>query len=258
MPELLLPRGAASGGKRRSRGAAKSMASPQAASSRAQAPPSGRSRARSIERWASPRADRRSCAQRSARACAGDVAAWIGWAPRCWDMFCACTEWRDTPVWSPSIEVCSRDVFMSLRDLICELYIMCNTICEEISRTAIISWTRSHLSGTNFADMGPKATRSRTTTRDSLETLDTCCERKARSAVMAAIRRARVARSSEPSTMAWRIARSGKRGVLLARRKGVQSRAPGMREGPRVLCGRKETRGTRAQFSLGRQSTRGT
>ena len=172
MPELLLPRGAASGGKRRSRGAAKSMASPQAASSRAQAPPSGRSRARSIERWASPRADRRSCAQRSARACAGDVAAWIGWAPRCWDMFCACTEWRDTPVWSPSIEVCSRDVFMSLRDLICELYIMCNTICEEISRTAIISWTRSHLSGTNFADMGPKATRSRTTTRDSLHVGD--------------------------------------------------------------------------------------
>ena len=144
---------------------------------RARAPPSGRSRARSIERWASPRADRRSCAQRSARACAGDVAAWIGWAPRCWDMFCACTEWRDTPVWSPSIEVCSRDVFMSLRDLICELYIMCNTICEEISRTAIISWTRSHLSGTNFADMGPQATRPQTSMLDSLETLDACCER---------------------------------------------------------------------------------
>ena len=111
--------------------------------------------------------------------------------------------------------MCSRDVFMSLRDLICELYIMCNTICEEISRTAIISWTRSHLSGTNFADMGPEATRSRTTTRDSLETLDACCERKACSAEAAAIRGAKVARSSVPSTMAWRVARSGKRGVRL-------------------------------------------
>ena len=40
MLELLLPRGAASGGKRRSIGAAESMAAPQAALSRARAPSS--------------------------------------------------------------------------------------------------------------------------------------------------------------------------------------------------------------------------
>ena len=74
-----------------------------------------------------------------------------------------------------------------------------------------------------FVDIGPKATRSRTTTRDSLDTLDACCERKARSAEAAAIRGAKVARSSVPSTMAWRVARSGKRGVRLYARCGLAS-----------------------------------
>ena len=57
-----------------------------AVSSRARPPPSGRSRARSVGRGASPRADRRSCAPSCARRCAGDAAARRGWAPLCWDV----------------------------------------------------------------------------------------------------------------------------------------------------------------------------
>ena len=57
-----------------------------AVSSRARPPPSGRSRARSVGRGASPRADRRSCAPSCARRCAGDAAARRGWAPLCWDL----------------------------------------------------------------------------------------------------------------------------------------------------------------------------
>ena len=215
MLELLLPRGAASGGKRRLHGAAESMAAPQAASCRARAPASSHSRARSFGRRASPHGDRRSYVLRCACACAGDAAARRGWPPLCWDLFCACTEWRGTPVWSPHGEMWSRDVFVSLRELVIGYYNMYDAICKEFSHTAIISRTRSHLSSTNFVDIGPKATRSRTTTRDSLDTLDACCERKARSAEAAAIRGAKVARSSVPSTMAWRVARSGKRGVRL-------------------------------------------
>ena len=157
IPESLLPRGAASGGKRWSRGAAKSMSSLQAASSRAQAPPSGRSRARSTGRWASPRADRRSCAPRCARACAGEAAARRGWAPLWWDAFCACAERLGTPVWSPYSEVSSRDVFVSLHDFYYECYNMCNTSCKEFSHTTIISQTRSHLSGTDSAARGLQA-----------------------------------------------------------------------------------------------------
>ena len=70
-----------------------------------------------------------------------------------------------------------RDVFVSLRELVIGCYNMYDAICKEFSHTAIISRTRSHLSGTNFADMGPQATRPLTTTRDSLETLDAYYER---------------------------------------------------------------------------------
>ena len=128
-----------------------------ATSSRAQAPPSGRSRARSTGRWASPRADRRSCAPRCARACAGEAAARRGWAPLWWDAFCACAERLGTPVWSPYSEVSSRDVFVSLHDFYYECYNMCNTSCKEFSHTTIISQTRSHLSGTDSAARGLQA-----------------------------------------------------------------------------------------------------
>ena len=155
MPEVRPQRGAASGGKRRSHGAAESMAAPQAASCRARAAPSGRSRARSIARGASPHAGRRSCALRSTRACAGDAAARRGWPPLCWDLFCACTEWRGTPVWSPHGEMWSRDVFVSLRELVIGYYNMYDTISKEFTRSTIISRTRSRLSGTTFCRHGP-------------------------------------------------------------------------------------------------------
>ena len=118
MPEMLPQRGAASGGERRLHGAARSMAAPQAACGRARAPPSGRSRALSIARGASPRADRRSCAPRCARACAGEAAARRGWPPLWSDRSCApvpCTERRATRVWRICSEVWSRGVVVRLR-----------------------------------------------------------------------------------------------------------------------------------------------
>ena len=89
MPEMLPQRGAASGGERRLHEAARSMAAQQVACGRARAPPSGRSRAHSIARGASPRGDRRSCAPRCARACAGEAAARRGWPPLWSDRSCA-------------------------------------------------------------------------------------------------------------------------------------------------------------------------
>ena len=131
MLEVRPQRGAASGGKRRSIGAAESMALPHAASCRTQAPSSSCSRTRSFGRGASPRANRRSWALRCTRACAGDAAARRGWPPLCWDLFCACTERRGTPVWSPHGEMWSRDVFVSLRELVIGYYNMYDAICKE-------------------------------------------------------------------------------------------------------------------------------
>ena len=89
MPKVRPRRGAASGGERRSHGAARSIAALQAARGRAQAPPSGRSRARCFARGASPPADRRSCALRCTRTCAGEAAARRGWPPLWWVLSCA-------------------------------------------------------------------------------------------------------------------------------------------------------------------------
>ena len=86
-----------------------------AVSSRARPPPSGRSRARSVGRGASPRADRRSCAPRCARACAGEAAARRGWPPLWSDAFCACAERRATRVWRICSEVWARGVVVRLR-----------------------------------------------------------------------------------------------------------------------------------------------
>ena len=55
------------------------------------------------------------------------------------DLFCACTERRGTPVWSPYGEVWSRDVFVSFCDFVIECYNMCDTGFKEFTRTAIIS-----------------------------------------------------------------------------------------------------------------------
>ena len=77
-----------------------------------------------------------------------------GWPPLCWDLFCACTEWRGTPVWSPHGEMWSRGVFVSLRELVIGCYNMYDAICKEFSHTAIISRTRSHLSSTDFDARG--------------------------------------------------------------------------------------------------------
>ena len=71
----------------------------------------------------------------------------------------------------------SRDVIVSFCDFVFAYYNMYDTISKEFTRTTIISRTRSRLSGTFFADMGPQATRPLTTTRDSLETLDAYYER---------------------------------------------------------------------------------
>ena len=75
------------------------------------------------------------------------------------DLFCACTERRGTPVWSPYGEVWSRDVFVSLRELVIGCYNMYDAICKEFSHTAIISRTRSHLSSTDSAARGFQAAR---------------------------------------------------------------------------------------------------
>ena len=109
-------RGAASGGERRSHGAARSIAAPQAARGRAQAPPSGRSRARCFARGASPPADRRSCALRCTRTCAGEAAARRGWPPLWWVLSCAMYGAARHPCVENMREVWSRGVVVSLRD----------------------------------------------------------------------------------------------------------------------------------------------
>ena len=116
MPKVRPRRGAASGGERRSHGAARSNAAPQAARGRAQAPPSGRSRARCFARGASPPADRRSCALRCTRTCAGEAAARRGWPPLWWVLSCAMYGAARHPCVENMREVWSRGVVVSLRD----------------------------------------------------------------------------------------------------------------------------------------------
>ena len=116
MSEVRPHRGAASGGERRSHGAARSIAAPQAARGRAQAPPSGRSRARCFARGASPPADRRSCALRCTRTCAGEAAARRGWPPLWWVLSCAMYGAARHPCVENMREVWSRGVVVSLRD----------------------------------------------------------------------------------------------------------------------------------------------
>ena len=177
MLELLLPRGAASGGKQRSRGAAKSMASPQAASCRARAPASLLARAFCwtpgfAACWSAVvRAEMRTCVCGRCGGVERLAASGLG------SVLCMCGASRHPCMEPLHGEVWSRDVFVSVCDFVIEYSHMCDTICKEFSHTAIISWTRSHLSGTNFADMGPQATRPQTSMLDSLETLDACCER---------------------------------------------------------------------------------
>ena len=160
MPEMLPQRGAASGGERRLHGAARSMAAQQAACGRARAPPSGRSRARSIARGASPRADRRSCAPRCARACAGEAAARRGTvaASVVGCVLCMCGAARH-----PCVEDMQRGVVAwcgcAFADFLYACYNMYNTSCKEFSHTAIISRTCSHLSGTDSAARGLQAAR---------------------------------------------------------------------------------------------------
>ena len=125
MLELLLPRGATSSGKRRSIGAAESMASPQAAS---RAPRSGTT-VRPLARaffWTPGFAACWSAVVRAAMRVhmCGRCGGAAGLAGFVVGSAFVCVRSGAAPVWSAQCEVWSRDVFVSSSELVIEYYNM--------------------------------------------------------------------------------------------------------------------------------------